>query len=62
MIFPFTLDGINLKTNQTLIDPHEYEFEIHLHNHELDGKTSSHYRRRLHTVYLMRINISPFHF
>jgi hemicentin len=61
--FPFLLDGINLKTNQTLIESHEYQFEIHLYNNELNGKhLSHHYRRRLHTIFVIQINVSPFHF
>ncbi|CAF4323811.1 unnamed protein product [Rotaria socialis] len=63
MPLPFIIDGIDLKTNQTLFDSHEYELEIHVYNNELNGKYSSqHHRRRLHTIYVIRINISPFHF
>ncbi|CAF0793949.1 unnamed protein product [Rotaria sordida] len=64
--FPFILDGNNLKTNQTLIESNEYEFEINLYNNEFNDKYLSHHhhhhRRRLHTIFIMRINISPFHF
>ncbi|CAF1367658.1 unnamed protein product [Adineta steineri] len=64
--FPFILDGFNLKTNRTLIESNEYEFEIHLYNNEFNGKYVSHYRhhrrRRLHTIFVIQINVSPFHF
>ncbi|CAF1357363.1 unnamed protein product [Adineta steineri] len=64
--FPFILDGFNLKTNRTLIESNEYEFEIHLYNNEFNGKILSHYRhhrrRRLHTIFVIQINVSPFHF
>jgi hemicentin len=53
--FPFILNGYNLQTNRTLIESNEYEFEIHLYNNQ------SH-RQRLHTIFIMRINVSPFHF
>jgi hypothetical protein len=56
--FPFIIDGINLKTNRTLIESNEYEFEIYLYNNPLN----SNHRRRLDTIYLIRINVSPFHF
>ncbi|CAF3870641.1 unnamed protein product [Rotaria magnacalcarata] len=63
MPLPFIIDGIDLKTNQTLFDSHEYELEIYVYNNEFNGKHSSqHHRRRLHTIYVIRINISPFHF
>jgi hemicentin len=54
--FPFILDGINLKTNRTLIESNEYEFEIYFYN------SQPNHRRRLHTIFIIRINISPFHF
>lgn len=60
--FPFILDGMDLKTNRTLTESNEYEFEIHIYNYESNGKHLSHHRRRLHTIFVVRINVSPFHF
>lgn len=57
--FPFQLNHFNIQTNRTLIESNEYEFEIHVYHHH---KTSSHTRQRLHTIFIIRINISPFHF
>lgn len=56
--FPFQLNGFNLQTNRTLMESNEYEFEIHLYN----KKNLSHTRQRLHTIFVIRINVSPFHF
>jgi hemicentin len=56
--FPFILNGIDLQTNRTLIESNEYEFEIH-YSHE---KHSIKQRQRLHTIFVIRIHVSPFHF
>jgi len=53
---PFLLNNFKLQTSQTLIESNEYEFEIHY------STPQSQYRQRLHTVFIIRINISPFHF
>ncbi len=60
--FPFILNGHYLQTIRTLIESNEYEFEIHLYNNEFNDKHSSHHRQRLHTIFIIRINVSPFHF
>jgi hemicentin len=60
--FPFILNGIHLQTNRTLMESNEYEFEIHILNNESNGKSLSHHRRRIHTIFIIRINVSPFHF
>jgi len=57
--FPFILNNFNLQTNQILIESNEYEFEIHLYNNQFNG---TNYRQRLHTIFVIRINVSPFHF
>ncbi|CAF0852061.1 unnamed protein product [Adineta ricciae] len=54
--FPFVLDGSNLKTDQILMDSNEYELEIHVYKNE------PLHRRRLSTIYIVQINVSPFHF
>jgi hemicentin len=56
--FPFFLNGINLQTNRTLIESNEYEFEIHFSQE----KHSLKQRHRLHTIFIIRIHVSPFHF
>jgi hypothetical protein len=53
--FPFILNNFTLQTNQILIESNEYEFEIHLYN-------VTKHRQRLHTIFVIRINVSPFHF
>jgi hemicentin len=58
--FPFILNGHYLQTIRTLIESNEYEFEIHLYNKDLNGTNV--FRQRLHTIYVIRINVSPFHF
>jgi len=60
--FPFILNDIHLQTNRILIESNEYEFEIHLYNNQFNDKHSSHHRQRLHTIFIIRINVSPFHF
>ncbi|UJR25149.1 hypothetical protein I4U23_006508 [Adineta vaga] len=56
--FPFLLDGLNLKTDRILMDSNEYELEIHIYKNE----SHHHHRRRLSTIYVIQINVSPFHF
>ena len=60
--FPFRLDGIHLKTKRTLTEPHEYEFEIYSYNNELNIKHRSRLHRHVHTIFVIRVNISPFRF
>ena len=38
------------------MDSNEYELEIHVY------KKESFHRRRLSTIYIVQINVSPFHF
>ena len=62
-MLPFYLDGSILKNNQILINSNDFEFEIHLYLTDIQRKSfSSHLRRRLHTLFMIRINVSPFHF
>lgn len=53
---PFVLDRFDLKNTQPLLETSDYEFEIEI------SSNFHRNRRRLHTIYLFRIHISPFHF
>lgn len=56
---PFHLDGSTMKNDRSLTEANEYELEIHSYLNDSSRRTG---RRRLHTIFIVRVNVSPFDF